>query len=58
MRLVDLKTLSERTSLYVFSFRIYVKVKLPHYRERQKILIDPNEFETAAPWPYKFGLKY
>jgi hypothetical protein len=46
MKLVDLKELSERTPLSVFTFRKYIKRGMPHYRIGRKILVDINEFET------------
>ena len=46
MKLVDLKGLSERTPLSVFTFRKYVKIGMPHYRVGRKILVDPEEFEA------------
>ena len=45
MNLMDLKTLSERTSLSVFTYRKYVKRGMPHYRVGRKILVDWHEFE-------------
>lgn len=46
MRLVDLKTLAERTSLSVFTYRKYVKSGMPHYRIGRKIMVDLEEFEA------------
>jgi hypothetical protein len=46
MKLVDLKGLSERTPLSVFTFRKYVKIGMPHYRVGRKILVNPEEFEA------------
>ena len=46
MKLVDLKELSEHTSLSVYTHRKQVKLGMPHYRIGRKILVDPQEFET------------
>ena len=46
MKLLDLKSLSERTSLSVFTYRKYIKLGMPHYRVGRKILIDLHEFES------------
>ena len=46
MKLVDLKTLAERTSLSVFTIRKYRKMGMPHYRVGRKILVDLQEFEA------------
>ena len=45
MNLVDLKTLSERTSLSVFTIRKFIKDGMPHYRVSRKILVDLQDFE-------------
>jgi len=45
VKLVDLKSLSERTALSVFTYRKYIKLGMPHYRVGRKILIDLDEFE-------------
>ena len=44
MRLVDLKTLSEMTSLSIFTHRKYVKMGMPHFRAGRKILVNPDDF--------------
>ena len=54
MKLVDLKTLAERTSLSVFTIRKYGKLGMPHYRVGRKILVDPQEFEAWFQ-QFKFG---
>ena len=46
MKLVDLKELSEHTSLSVYTHRKQVKMGMPHYRVGRKILVDPEEFEA------------
>ena len=46
MKLIDLKTLSERTSISVFTYRKYVKFGMPHYRVGRKILVDWHEIEV------------
>ena len=63
MKLVDLKALSERTSLSVYTHRKQVKLGMPHYRVGRKILVDPKEFEVwfqqfkagAVPEPDNLG---
>ena len=46
MKLIDLKSLSEQTSLSVSTYRQYLKKGMPHYRLGRKVLIDPEEFES------------
>ena len=45
MKLVNLKELSERMPLSIFTFRKYIKKGMPHYRVGRKILVDIDEFE-------------
>ena len=54
MNLVNLKELSERTPLSVFTFRKYIKKGMPHYRVGRKILVDIEEFEL---WFQQFKCK-
>lgn len=51
MKLQDLKSLSNRYSISIFTFRKFVKMGLPHYRIGRKILVEPEEFES---WFEKF----
>ncbi|MBC2710627.1 MAG: helix-turn-helix domain-containing protein [Desulfosarcina sp.] len=51
MKLVDLKTLSTSASLSVATLRNYIKMGMPHYRVRRKILIDLEEFNQ---WMQQF----
>jgi hypothetical protein len=44
MKYSDLKSLSEETSISVFTLRKFVKEGLPHFRIGRKILVDPTEF--------------
>lgn len=46
MKLIDLKALSEQTSISIGSLRQYLKLGLPHYRVRRKILVNTEEFKT------------
>ena len=46
MKIVDLKGLSEHTSLSIYSHRKHVKMGMPHYRIGRKILVDLDEFEV------------
>ena len=46
MKYLDLKTLSKKNSISVFTLRKFVKNGLPHYRLGRKILVDPDEFDT------------
>jgi len=43
MNLIDLKRLSEHTSLSIYTHRKYIKMGMPHYRVGRKILVDPQE---------------
>ena len=62
MRLVDLKTLSEMTSLSIFTHRKYVKMGMPHFRAGRKILVNPDDFYEwfqqfkAEPDPHRDNL--
>lgn len=46
MEYQDLKTLSKKTSVSVFTLRKLVKTGMPHFRVGRKILVDPDEFEA------------
>ena len=45
MKLIDLKTLAEQTSLSVQTYRNYTKTGMPHYRVGRKIMVDLDEFK-------------
>lgn len=45
-RFVDLKTLSAKAGLSVFTLRKFAQKNMPHYKVGRKILVDPNEFDT------------
>jgi hypothetical protein len=44
MKYSDLKCLSTKTSISVFTLRKFVKAGLPHFRVGRKIFVDPAEF--------------
>ena len=46
MKLLNLKELSQHTSLSVYMHRKHARMGMPHYRVGRKILVDPEEFET------------
>ena len=47
MKLIDLKTLANETSLSIFTLRKYIKKnKMPHYQVGNKYLVDPDEFDS------------
>ncbi|WP_054032008.1 hypothetical protein [Desulfatitalea tepidiphila] len=46
MKLIDLKALSDQTSISIGSLRQYLKLGLPHYRVRRKILVNTEEFQA------------
>ena len=47
MKLVDLKTLANETSLSIFTLRKYIKTReMPHYQVGNKYLVDPDEFDS------------
>lgn len=51
MKLIDLKTLAEQTSLSVQTHRKYLKSGMPHYKVGRKVLVDPDE---VAIWFKRF----
>ena len=42
----DLKTLSQKKSLSVYTLRKFVKKGMPHFRVGRKILVNPKEFDA------------
>jgi hypothetical protein len=42
----DLKTLSKKKSLSVYTLRNFVKKGMPHFRVGRKILVNPKEFDA------------
>lgn len=46
MKLQNLKSLSQKYSISVFTLRKFINMGLPHYRLGRKILVNPEEFEN------------
>ena len=46
MKYCDLKSLSEATSLSVYTLRKFAKMGMPHFKVGRKMLVNPEEFKT------------
>jgi excisionase family DNA binding protein len=51
MKLLDLKAMSQMMSISRMTLYQYIKMGMPHYRIRRKILVNPEEFQE---WMQQF----